>query len=1232
MHSKEMLGMTLSTRREFVKTNSRKVSHVPAVTIALLCMSLPLFSQASQSAIQGTVSDQSGGVVAGANVSVLDVARGATRALLTDGAGQYAAANLIPGTYTIRAEAKGFQTVQRANVLLEVGQTVRVDLALTPGEQTQTVTVTSEAPAIDTSDAELGGTVSNNLVNALPLNGRNFQRLLDLHPGVVTTIGSGTGNGDYTNGRKQGDDLYRVEGIATIAQTAGLSGVLNGAYGAGDSSSLLPLDAIQEFNTEQSPKAEEGWKEGSVISIAVKSGTNSIHGTAYAFGRDASATDASNYFVGRVTPATLEQFGASAGGPIIKDKIFWFANFEGLRDALGDTIIDTIPTDISLTALGVPASTAVAESMVDACKALGPTHISPLSAQIAGLNPTTCVVSPAVRAPLGSGGVENLFPYNTTSSIAFNPPVTSTGPLNNGIFKGDYLPNAHNHISGMYYESRAHQVLNTFLGQLEEPWLNVADVDTLMYAGSWTWTPNSNWVNDFRAGTAYFRNSKLPNDVNMLPSNPWPTGYSMYTGVTNPLQGGLPYIDLTSFTGYLGAGLNGTLTRGPEGNFNVVDNVSYLRGKHTFKFGFEYLDIIYDGNGGSIRQPDQGEAKFTSLENFLSGTTNGGVILQGNNTFNIRSHWFAGFAQDDWRVTRRITLNLGLRYELETPPVERDNFEGNFNPNVNPNTTPAIEQVGPGEPIPSMYHINKDDFSPHVGVAWDIRGDGKTVLRVGASLMTDYAGMTELFNSSPFGANFPSIGVNNSNTAANAHTPDILNVTAAQLTAGWASNSATAPIFPSTSATQVVNGVAYTGLTCTVAIPCAASIVVDPNFRLAHAAEYNLDIQRAITKDLSLDAAYVGNYGFNEQFTTDLNQPAQGIGWFGNNGAAAAACVASAPTYSACKPNTALETGQYSAEFPYLSFLTYSQSGTSSNYNALQATANWRASHGLSFLIGYTYAHALGDGPVAYPNNVNQNYGATVADIRNRLTISPTYLIPGIKSPGQMLEGWSVTTIVTLQGGLPWYPNDATTDDLLGTGEYLDSNNSPVQTWNYSGPRSAFTSGPNPIPCYGPLSGCTSFANTPAAIMSECMSAAAAPYASGTAISGVSLQSLAIASFNKFGCYVQNGGILTPPAYGSLGNAGYDIFRGPAYYNVDFSVGKIWTFKERYSAQFRAEFFNLFNHADFASTPTSTNPASGATGQFGCSCTTPDEGTTNLNPVLGSGGPRHVQFGLKLIF
>jgi len=1214
-------------------TGVKKTASLLGSVLVLLLISLPLFSQGNQGTIQGGVFDQTGGAIAGAMVTVTDVARGVTRSLTADNAGQYVAAALNPGTYTVRAEAKGFRAVEHTGVLVEVGQNIRIDLTLQPGEQTQAITVTSELPAIDTTDATLGGTVSNESINSLPLNGRNFERLLQLRPGVVTSVGSGTGD-QSTNGMRSGADINLIEGLSQMSPSTGAS-VLNASYRTGDASSLLPIDAIQEFNTEQNPKAEYGWEPGSVINVGVKSGTNSIHGTAYAFGRDAQATDAGNFFrtpgVNPVTPADVEQFGATAGGPIIKDKIFWFAGYEGLRTTLGDVAVDTIPTSVAGAGVGV--------SMVDTCQALinAKTPISPLSAQLAGLNPNTCVVTPS------SSTVENLFPYlSSATSNLFSPGLLTTGPLNNGFIKGDYIINQKNHVSGMYYVSKSTQLVTYATGQLEPQWRATVPADAQMFNGAWTWTPSSTWVNDFRGGYAYVHNLTVSADVNQIPANPYPQGYGFNTGVTNPLYGGLPEIDISSFTGYLGAGKR-TGVRGPEGTADFVDNVSHLRGNHAFKFGFEFMDTIYDNNNYNRAN---GQITFTTLQTFLEGIPNKGQIEIGDPTLIARQHSFAGFFQDDWRLNTRLTLNLGLRYEYSAPPTERSNYIGNFNPNVTGNT-PPVQQAGPGAPLNHLYNPDYKDFSPRVGVAWDVSGNGKTVVRAAASVLNSMLITSELLNPVPFGANFPDLGINTSGTAANVHSPATFHLPGSQLT--W---TAAGPVFPGNQSYVIPNAsgvpITYTGLTCTSPLdaagpgPCPTT-GVQPNFRQPYVASWNLDIQRAITNNLTVDVAYVGNHGFDLGSEADINQPAIGSGWFNPSSALpggvspAAYCAASAGAgFTQCgvsgtkKQNSTVNGAiagneaaaqPYFSKFPYLSQIITTGNLDFSNYNALQVTVNERASHGLAFLAGYTYSHAL---DIESSSSISQQafpldsyaprlgYGSTNNDLRHRFTFSPTYAIPGMKSPGQMLQGWSLSGILTMQSGLPWYPIDGT-NDFTGTGEVTAGG---VQTWNYTGPTSAFSSGPQDIPFF-----------SGAAAVAACGAAAQAPYAGNA-----QLMTLALASLNDWGCYAQNGGILTAPAYGTIGNASRNLFRSPAYYNVDFSVSKLWTFKERFSAQFRVEFFNLFNRADFSIPGSGGTQSAGGVdpsgGQFGCSCFTPD----NSNPVFGSGGPRHIQFGLKLTY
>ena len=1008
--------------------------------------------------------------------------------------------------------------------------------------------------------------------------------------------------------------------------------LINDVYKGGDAASILPIDAIQEFNEEQNPKAEYGWKEGSVINLGVKSGTNQIHGTAYAFGRDASATDASNYFstpgISAITPATLEQFGATAGGRIVKDKLFWFAGFEGQRATLGDVAVDSIPEDAGTGTVLAAATAATSVNMVDLCnflKAPGNGGVNGLSAQLSGLNVATCAVSPS------SAANENLWPFlpNATSDL-FAPGLTSTIPLNNGFFKGDYVPGPHHHISGLFYASKASQYNVTSTGEVAPQWEASVSVTNYIYQGDWTWTPNSNWVNDARGGLIYILNNTLNGDQNMLPVNPWPNGYGMNTGVTNPLYGGLPQVAISSFTGFLGVSTR-LGRRGPQGNLQFTDSVSHLIGKHALKFGFDYLDIIF---GNDTLQPSAGIVKFKTLESFLQGAPSSESILLGDATINVRSHWFAGFVQDDWRVTPRVTLNLGLRYEVSRPPYERNNYDGNFYPNVNPTTTPAVLQFGPGASESSEYNTDWRGVSPRTGVAWDVRGNGRTVVRAGFSILTAPAVMGALEVNAPFGANFPGLNINTSGTAINQHS-----TIQASLTSGFTWNNSGAAVFPTANVTNV-NGTNYTGITCTAASPCPTGAVAS-DFRQPHVMEWNLDVQRAITNTLTIDVAYVANHGYDEETLLDLNQPPLGAGF---TPAVVAACIG-APSATNCKPsqNAEMLAQPYHNLFPYLSYITATSNGDFSNYNSLQVTVDKRTSYGLSFLTGYTYAHGLdtlnsgiGGGSLVPSNNADLrlNYGTSDNDLRHRFTFSPTYLIPGMKSPAQMLEGWSVSSILTLQDGLPWWPND-TTNDFLGTNEFGNSvAGAAAQPWNYSGPTSAFKSGPTAIPCFGGASGCAPY-TTGTVTMPDgrvlngvpqpptaCVNAAEAAYSGNP-----QLQDLAVAALMNTDCYVQNGGVLTPPAYGTVGNAPRNLFRSPNYYNVDFSLAKIWKVKERYSAQFRIEFFNLFNRADFP-IPGKVEPNSGFNGQFGCSCSTPDSG----NPVLGSGGPRHIQFGLKLAF
>ena len=339
-----------------VVASTRIFLFVPvAILLALSLISIPALAQTTAGRVLGTVTDQSGAAVAGATVVVTDTQRGTVRTLTTDSSGEYVAADLIPGTYKIRVEAKGFKTVERPSVAVEVATDVRADLTLQPGNVSEVITVSAEVPLVNSISSTLGGTLSNKEINDLPLNGRNYENLLQLRPGVMRYPGGGFST-TSTDGLRAEDNAYFVEGLFNSEPFSG-QGIINGAGIAGDSATILPIDAIQEFNVQENPPAEYGWKPGAVVNVGLKSGTNKIHGSAFAFGRD-GVMDARNYFndaPAPKNPRTLEQFGGSFGGAIVKDRAFFFGAYEGQRYDVGNSYSVTTPSMQPLTlAPGTP--------------------------------------------------------------------------------------------------------------------------------------------------------------------------------------------------------------------------------------------------------------------------------------------------------------------------------------------------------------------------------------------------------------------------------------------------------------------------------------------------------------------------------------------------------------------------------------------------------------------------------------------------------------------------------------------------------------------------------------------------------------------------------------------------------------------------------------------------------------------------------------------------------------
>ena len=579
---------------------ARTTSCVLSTILGVFLFSVALFAQGNFGRILGTVTDQTGAVLPGATVSVIDTQRGIARTLTTDGAGEYNAPTLIPGTYTVRVEAKGFKTLERQNIVLEVGKEVRVDLTPQPGEQSQTVTVNEQVSLVDTASATLGGTLGNAEINDLPLNGRNYQNLLGLRPGVMIQPG-GSPWTQSTNNSRPDETVWLLDGVisANFYDYRPISGMPSPFT---DGAAILPVDAIQEFNLEENPKAEYGWKPGAVVNVGIKSGTNALHGSAYAFGRDQD-WDARNLFnpaPAAKLPAELEQFGGVAGFRIIKDKLFFFGGYEGLRSGLGNALGSSVPA----TGPGLGPK----NSMVDAIQALQAAGVplSPVSLKLFG-----CTTAPVACT---GGLIQGSSRHSTNYNVGF--PTTNTG--DNGVTKIDYNLNEKNRINGLF-------VVGNYLGDgADHPVVNSAFKNTLpirtyTLTGNWVYVPTSSVVNEFRIGYNKVNYALASDDANVFADG---KGYPLNTGITS--VGGFPTVSISGFGATLGA-WRGRPQEFYTPTYDFQDSVSYLRGKHSLKFGVEYSHIKVDFNNHDTRGRidflgrDTLGGKSTALEDFFAG-------------------------------------------------------------------------------------------------------------------------------------------------------------------------------------------------------------------------------------------------------------------------------------------------------------------------------------------------------------------------------------------------------------------------------------------------------------------------------------------------------------------------------------------------------------------------------------------------------------------------------------
>lgn len=1080
--------------------------------------SLSAFAQTEAAAISGRVSDPQGLAVTGAKISAINTGTNVTTSTQTNGAGFYNLPSLIPGAYRVIVDKEGFAQIIKPDVQLHVQDNAGINFSLQVGSITQSVTVEGGAPTVQLATSSISAVVNSTTVRELPLNGRDWTQLATLQPGVTAvTTQAPTGTNAPRGNRGFGNQLtisgtrpqlnnYRLDGVSIVDYANGAPGSVLGV--------ALGVDAIAEFSVVTANySAEYGRTSGGVINAITKSGTNGFHGDAYEFIRN-SALDARNFFDrASIPPFRRNQFGGSVGGPIQKDKTFFFADYEGLRQFLGVTKVDNVPSQ-------------------DARNGI-----------IHNTDGTTCtigVVSPgcALKNSAGTVGVDPLVkPY-----LAFWPVPNggligtgNTGQLfiaTNDVSREDFVTaridrkfSEKDSVSGTWFydsgKDDSPDALNNVFNHNSAVRTMVGVEETHVFSPS--------LVNSLRGGF-----NRVTSDVTqaLQAINPLATNKSLGFVPGQP-AGSISVPGLTGFTGGIG-GLEGSTNA--WNSFQAYDDAFLTKGVHSIKFGFAYervqhLRINESGNGGY---------RFGTLTDFLTNVplNANGTFSQGSLDRRLQQNIFGGYVQDDWRWRSNLTLNLGLRYEAASVPTEDHNKLSNL---------PTFTSPSPRLGSPLFNNPTLRDFQPRVGFSWNPFHDGKTAVR-GAFGIFDVLPLTYEFflaegTLAPFVQAFSIVNPGQGSFPTSAFAGD---------------SSVTIP--PGSKR--------------------AASIEFNPHRN--YVMVWNLNVQRELAPRTTMMVGYVGNRGvhmLNRADEVNLVLPtatAQGYLW-------------PSPSGSGTRIN------------PAVGFTVGEWWGGDARYDALQVAITKRMSHGFQVQGSYTWgkntdtgsSSGVGD---AFTNSISSLFwfckscrrGLSDFNIAQTLVVNYIWDVPSPKNLGaigsHVLGGWEVGGIITAETGVPITP-------LIGGDPLGLNDHDPFAYPNrLNGPGCGSNVNPgNPsnyikLNCFGvPMA-------TPS-IAARCTPFSAVPGSCSNL----------------------------------LGNAGRNTVVGPGLATFDFSLFKnnyIRRISESFNIQFRAEFFNILNRANFG-TPVSNSTLFDQKG----------------NPVGGAGAinqtsttAREIQFALKLIW
>ena len=958
--------------------------------LSILLAAMSLSAQTFRGTILGTVTDPSGAVISGAKVSVKNTGTGLERSTETSGDGSYSMPELPIGTYTVTVTQTGFQTFVATGVTVDVAGQRRVDASMKTGQISTKVEVSAdELPLVETTTNTLGGVLTAETVEDLPVNGRDYTKLIFLNPGVSGSpdqISDSPGSyGEFSmNGARGRSNNYLLDGT-DMNDGYRNDPAINQAGVFGTPSAILPIDAVAEVNVISNFNPEFGRNAGAVVNIVSKSGTDRLHGTAGEYFRN-DALDARNYFNFASQPKALfhnNQFGASLGGPIVKDKTFFFADYEGQQEGVGVVTLACVPDPAQIAFDGGASN--------------------PVISALLARNPWPSPNIPGTYGGTLVGSEDSGCPNGPNSSV-ISP---SLNKLTSFIAKIDQNFNPSNVLTGRYFFGDSIQsfplALTASGGQL--PGFNTfTPTRVQLVAISYVRTIGSNKVNELRYGWNRFAEGFFPQDQNFATDS---IGLETGSGLAGQ---GLPIIDMGGFA-QLGASSSDPRHRFDTNN-QLTDSFSWKLNKHDLKFGADFYRT-------SIQQYFdkyfRGKLEFSSLTTFLEGNPdNGGFQYAGNTLRHTHENSYGFYVQDSFRATSRLTLNYGFRYDYFGVIGEKNNLLSNITNLDAVNNTFTLTQVGqPG--LSSLYNPDRKDFAPRVSAAWDVNGKGRTVIRAGWGMFFDAFSQDMALGHLPYPPYF------DPGPAYNPIGPD--------------------PIYSAGVTGVIASGQPLFGDETACNYECD-SFAFDRNIKMPYMENYNLNIQQQLSNHAVVQIGYVGSQGHRLWRFFDISQPSQ-----------AQITASDCPNGIATCATTGAITGSYGVtrnyeDNPYGSFyIMQENSSGASNYNALQASlrvTNWR---GITSMVNYVWSKSLdnsSDGEdfepnAAQPNNStapNLEYGPSNFNLPQRFTWIFGYKIPNMGGSMQRLKnGWGFDSTVTLQSGQPFQFNYNFEDDFSGSGE-----------------------------------------------------------------------------------------------------------------------------------------------------------------------------------------------------